>query len=410
MSEKIYLKDKVSILKKIFTQLVQKNVLIKEPLLIYDSSNHEITRFIFDLKKILDKNFPITKLNSVYYMNKEKEQIDEIVKFQKKSIGIRISESLQFYEGELTDLNTIAELPSNVPKDLYVIIELKTSEGKLKLKLSGNIRKEFIKKKIKIGNIIRIFPENCSIQNLGESVNIVNSDAINNFGYFTVPNGKVLKKKIIIKEFTFYDFEIENFGKGVALKFLNHDSTRKLNDGIDCLLNKFGQIGKIDIFRGILIIENLNFLSNNSLYFLFKHPAHLNFPLTILLSDKIDQIDSRVFSLNSFNLDKLRAYCIKIEKNLTIIEIVKTFCKGFLKKKKFHSGSAIKKIKIILQKSNLEYCNSLIFLSSAAIRNENLLWACQNTIDFFELIHLNTEQFLQFHFSKNNFLKVYRSF
>ena len=136
MSEKIYLKDKVSILKKIFTQLVQKNVLIKEPLLIYDSSNHEITRFIFDLKKILDKNFPITKLNSVYYMNKEKEQIDEIVKFQKKSIGIRISESLQFYEGELTDLNTIAELPSNVPKDLYVIIELKTSEGKLKLKLS----------------------------------------------------------------------------------------------------------------------------------------------------------------------------------------------------------------------------------------------------------------------------------
>ena len=128
------------------------------------------------------------------------------------------------------------------------------------------------------------------------------------------------------------------------------------------------------------------------------------------MTNKISQSEFPPFSLDSSNLCKLNVLYTKIVKNFTKNEILKALCSGFLKNKEYLSGFAIKKIKIILENSNQEYCKSLVFLSNIAVNKEKLLWICENTLEFFDLVHLNVKQFLEFYFSKINVLKVHRSF
>lgn len=410
MNENIKSFNKISNLSKIIGQIVKKNISPNEPILICYSSDCEISRFVLDLKIILDKNFPISKMKATLRKSNEKEQLQEIIEFQKKSIGIRISESMQFYEGEVIDLISNPIHSSVKVGDFYAILELKSSEGKLKLKISGNIYKEFLRKKTKIGDIIRIFPENGSIQNLGQSVNLVKSDHINNINYFTLPNGKVFKKKILISEFTLWDFELENFGKKNYSDLFNIQTIRKINDNINALLWEYSKIGKIQIFKGILIIENTQFLNPISFHFLCKDSFNLNFPVTLLLTDKIYQPKSSKFSLDSSNPSEINVLYTTITRNFTRDEILKTVCFGFLKEKRYYSGFAIKKIKTLLESSNLEYCKSLAFLSTIAVNKERFSWICKNTLEFFDMVHLNVKHFLVFYLSKINFLKIYRSF
>ena len=109
------------------------------PVLIFCEFEFQKELFISTLKDSLVKNFPFSRLSIDFNLKKESEQLVEILQTQKKAVGIRISEFIEFYEGEVIDLILNSKIQKDQAKNFHSILGLKTTEGKLRLKISGNI-------------------------------------------------------------------------------------------------------------------------------------------------------------------------------------------------------------------------------------------------------------------------------
>lgn len=267
-----------------------------------------------------------------------------------------------------------------------------------------------ITKNIKIGNIVRIIPQSYSVQNLGESFNYINTNSINKLNFFSIPKGKVFKKKILIREITMYEFEFENYTNRKNFEFLNTESTTKLIKDTEALLWNYNKFGKAEIIKGVLFINEAHYLNPNCLYFLSKSFNNWLFPTIILSTNKINVLNLKSFSVDSFRLNNVLNWYTIPFKNLHKNEDLKMICFELLKEKKFISGGGIEKLKNCLKKAGLQYCNSLTSLSNIAILKEGLDWICINTLDFFNFILLNTYEFQTIKCWRNGFVKIHRSF
>ena len=380
------------------------------PILIFCNFEFQKQLFILTLKNSLAKNFPFSKLSIDFNSKKESDQLVEIFQTRKKAIGIRISEYIEFYEGEVIDLISNSKIQKDQVKNYHSILGLKTTEGKLRLKISGNILNELIIKKVKKGHIIRIIPDIYLIQNFGKSVNSHDNYQIDSKKNFSIPKGKVFKKKILIKEMTLYDFEFENFKNINDSRFINEKNFKSLNYDIEILLKNYIQLGKATVVKGVMLIKE----SHNLTPFCFQiltDSSNVSFvPTIFILTNKINPFFIQKFKLDSFKVNGIDNFLsISIEK-FTGCGILKLISDSFLKKQKLLTGSGFQVMKKILNKSNLNFCLSVVSLSNIAICGKDFYWICKNTIKFFNSTTINLRELVVLNSSKNNFIKVHRSF
>ena len=121
---------------------------------------------------------------------------------------------------------------------------------------------------------------------------------INIKNFFSIPKGKVFKKKILTKEMTLYDFEFENFKDNNDFRFMNMKNFKKLNYKTEILLGNYIQLGKTSVSKGIMVINesyNLNPLCFQSLTDLSnEYPV----PTIVILTNKMNPV-----SIPNFKLD-----------------------------------------------------------------------------------------------------------
>lgn len=396
--------------RQIIENSVKKKISINTPILLFGEEEGEKAVFNIWLKKSLGQDFPFSAISSIYNSKNEIEQLGEITKTQKKSIGLRISEYVEYYEGEVFDLILNVKPTSDLEGNFSAIVGLKTTEGKLRLKISGKLYRELLIKKIEIGEIIRIIPEIYSIQNLGKSINFINASSIYNSNFVSIPKGKVSKKKILIKEITLFEFEFENCKNKNNFEFENAEILGNLTNDIQALILKYNKFGKADIFRGIMFIDQAHNLAPICLHFLTRACNDQLFPTTILSTNKISLLVHKKFSLDSFKLESLKSWLIIPFENFPNYEILKIICLNFLNEKIFFSGLSVRILKKTLQISDPNFTISLVFLTNIGIKKEKFSWICKNTLKFFNLIILHSAEFFYINCSKNNYVKIYRSF
>jgi RuvB-like protein 1 (pontin 52) len=401
--------DNISIICHVIECCIKKKKLIDKPILIYEKVYSNIILFSSFLKKLLGRKFPFVKISGILHSTREIDQIKELAIFQKKSIGICISEYIEYYEGEVFGFSSKPNIFNSCEKDLNAVLELRTLEGKLKLKISGIICKELLKKKVQIGDVIRIVPEIFSVQILGKSINFVRKSEISNNYYLTTPKGKVLKKKILVKELTLFDFDLENCKDNNNFEFLSLENTEKLNTNTENLLSNYFELGKAKIYKGVLFIENAHDLNQHSLRFLTKTSGNWANPLTILSSNRIDLINPEKFLLKCSRWINLNNWYIVPLQDFSRGKILQTICTSFLNRKQFISGKAVKLIGLILRTTNLEYIASLVSISYIAVNQEKLSWICKYTLDFFKYIILDSKEHSLINSSKISFLALSKS-
>jgi DNA helicase TIP49 (TBP-interacting protein) len=398
------------LIKNILRSGIEKKILPGIPILIYCKFEFQKEWFVSDLKNSSIRKFPFSRLSIDFNLKREPEQLVEIFKTQKKAIGIRISECIEFYEGEVIDIVFNSRSQKDKVYNFHAILGLKTLEGKLRLKISGTIFNELIVKKVKKGNVIRIIPHLYLIQNFGESVNSNNDEEINLKNFFSIPKGKVFKKKILTKEMTLYDFEFENFKDNNDFRFMNIKNFKRLNYDTEILLGKYIQVGKASVSKGIMVINESYDLTPLCFQSLTDLSNEYPVPTIVILTNKMNPVSIPNFKLDSFEFNGLyNCLSISIEK-FERDEIFNLISENFLKKKKLITGSGFQLIKKILQNSNLNFCLNVVSLSNIAINGKNLHWICKNTLNFFNSIILNMKEFIVLKLSKNHFNKIHRSF
>lgn len=131
----------------------------------------------------------------------------------RRAIGLRIKETKEVYEGEVTELTPVeTENPmGGYGKTVsHVVLGLKTSKGTKQLKLDPSIYESLQKEKVETGDVIYIEANSGAVKRQGRSDNFATEFDLEAEEYVPLPKGDVHKKKEVIQDVTLHDLDVAN--------------------------------------------------------------------------------------------------------------------------------------------------------------------------------------------------------
>merc|ERR1712167_291005 len=191
----------------------------------------------------------------------------------RRAIGLRIKETKEVYEGEVTEL-TPEERPD--PHGGYnkvvtgVMIGLKTTKGSKTLKLAPQIYESLSKEKAQVGDVIYIEANSGASRRVGRSDSYATEFDLEADEYVPVPKGDVHKKKEVVQDVTLHDLDQANAKPqgggdlssimGSFMKPRKTEITEKLRMEINKVVNRCIDQGIAELVPGVLFIDEVHML------------------------------------------------------------------------------------------------------------------------------------------------------
>ena len=217
----------------------------------------------------------------------------------RRAIGLRIKETKEVYEGEVTEL-TPAETES--PMGTYgktishVVIGLKTSKGTKQLKLDPSIYESLQKEKVQVGDVIYIEANSGSVKRQGRSDTFATEFDLEAEEYVPLPKGDVHKKKEVIQDVTLHDLDIANAKPqggqdimsmmGQLLKPKKTEITDKLRREINKVVNRYIDQGVAELVPGVLFIDEVHMLDIECFTYLHRALESSLSPIVIFATNR----------------------------------------------------------------------------------------------------------------------------
>merc|ERR1711959_256673 len=191
----------------------------------------------------------------------------------RRAIGIRIKETKEVYEGEVTELTPEERPDPNGGTGRKVIsgmIGLKTAKGQKTLKLAPTIYENLQKEKAQVGDVIYIEANTGVSKRVGRSDNYASEFDLEADEYVPVPKGDVHKKKEIVQDVTLHDLDMANAKPqsgndlmsvmGSIMKPRKTEVTEKLRLEINKVVNRYIDQGIAELVPGVLFIDEVHML------------------------------------------------------------------------------------------------------------------------------------------------------
>ena len=131
----------------------------------------------------------------------------------RRSIGLRIKETKEVWEGECTEITPEeTDDPHGGHGKIVtnVVIGLKTTKGQKQLKLDPSIYENIQKEKVAVGDVIYIEATSGAVKRVGRSDSYSTEYDLEAEEYVPVPKGDVHKKKEIVQDVTLHDLDVAN--------------------------------------------------------------------------------------------------------------------------------------------------------------------------------------------------------
>merc|ERR1711934_423040 len=191
----------------------------------------------------------------------------------RRAIGIRIKETKEVYEGEVTELTPEERPDPNggyTKKVVSVMIGLKTTKGQKTLKLAPTIYENLQKEKAQVGDVIYIEANSGVSKRVGRSDQYATEFDLEADEYVPVPKGDVHKKKEIVQDVTLHDLDMANAKPqsgqdlmsimGSMMKPRKTEVTEKLRLEINKVVNRYIDQGIAELVPGVLFIDEVHML------------------------------------------------------------------------------------------------------------------------------------------------------
>ncbi|CAD7923975.1 unnamed protein product [Amoebophrya sp. A120] len=191
----------------------------------------------------------------------------------RRAIGIRIKETKEVYEGEVTELTPEEKPdPSGGPEKRVtsVMIGLKTIKGSKVLKLAPSIFEGMQKEKVNIGDVIYIEANTGAVKRVGRCDAYASEFDLEAEEYVPIPKGDVHKKKEVVQDVTLHDLDSANAKPqggqdivslmGQFMKQRKTEITDKLRKEINKVVNRYIDQGIAELVPGVLFIDEVHML------------------------------------------------------------------------------------------------------------------------------------------------------
>merc|ERR1711899_616852 len=173
----------------------------------------------------------------------------------RRSIALRIKETKEVYEGEVTELTPVeTENPmGGYGKTIsHLIIGLKTAKGTKQLKLDPSIYESLQKEHVEVGDVIYIEANSGASKRIGRSDAFATEFDLEAEEYVPLPKGDVHKRKEVIQDILSM--------MGQLMKPKKTEITEKLRKEINMVVNKYIDEGIAELVPGVLFIDEVHML------------------------------------------------------------------------------------------------------------------------------------------------------
>ncbi|KAF6754083.1 TIP49 C-terminus-domain-containing protein [Ephemerocybe angulata] len=186
----------------------------------------------------------------------------------RRAIGLRIKETKEVYEGEVTELTpSESENPlSGYGKTVsHVVVGLKTVKGTKQLRLDPTIYEAILKEKIVVGDVIYVEANTGAVKRVGRSDAYASSYDLESETYVPLPKGDVHKKKELVQDVTLGDLDAANARPqggqdimsvmGSLVKSGRTEVTEKLRKEVNKVVQNYVDQGVAEVVPGVVFID-----------------------------------------------------------------------------------------------------------------------------------------------------------
>ncbi|KAF8883119.1 RuvB-like helicase 1 [Infundibulicybe gibba] len=191
----------------------------------------------------------------------------------RRAIGLRIKETKEVYEGEVTELTPAeAENPlSGYGKTVsHVVVGLKTVKGTKQLRLDPTIYEAIMKEKIVVGDVIYIEANTGAVKRVGRSDAYASAYDLESETYVPLPKGDVHKRKELVQDVTLGDLDAANARPqggqdimsvmGSLAKSGRTEVTEKLRREVNKVVQGYVDQGVAEVVPGVVFIDEVHML------------------------------------------------------------------------------------------------------------------------------------------------------
>ncbi|KAH3678970.1 hypothetical protein WICMUC_001338 [Wickerhamomyces mucosus] len=229
----------------------------------------------------------------------EVKKTEALMENFRRSIGLRIKETKEVYEGEVTELtpeeseNPLGGYGKTIS---HVIVGLKSAKGTKSLRLDPSIYESIQKEKVTIGDVIYIEANTGSVKRVGRSDAYATEFDLEAEEYVPLPKGDVHKKKEIVQDITLHDLDVANARPqggqdvlsmmGQLLKPRKTEITEKLRQEVNKVVQKYIDQGVAELIPGVLFIDEVNMLDIEIFTYLNRALEASIAPIVVLASNR----------------------------------------------------------------------------------------------------------------------------
>uniref|UniRef100_A0A8C8YYT3 RuvB-like helicase n=1 Tax=Prolemur simus TaxID=1328070 RepID=A0A8C8YYT3_PROSS len=199
----------------------------------------------------------------------------------RRAIGLRIKETKEVYEGEVTELTPCeTENPmGGYGKTIsHVIIGLKTAKGTKQLKVSTFVRALFLAP--------CTFANSGAVKRQGRCDTYATEFDLEAEEYVPLPKGDVHKKKEIIQDVTLHDLDVANARPQVPVDMSCAGHLYKLRGEINKVVNKYIDQGIAELVPGVLFVDEVHMLDIECFTYLHRALESSIAPIVIFASNR----------------------------------------------------------------------------------------------------------------------------
>ncbi|KAF5272210.1 hypothetical protein FQA39_LY01292 [Lamprigera yunnana] len=217
----------------------------------------------------------------------------------RRAIGLRIRETKEVYEGEVTELTPVeTENPAGgYGKTVnHVIIGLRTAKGSKQLKLDPSIYEALQKERVEVGDVIYIEANSGAVKRQGRSDAFATEFDLEAEEYVPLPKGDVHKKKEVVQDVTLHDLDAANAKPqggqdvlsmmGQLMKPKKTEITDKLRKEINKIVDKYIDQGIAELVPGVLFIDEVHMLDIETFTYLHRALESAIAPIVIFATNR----------------------------------------------------------------------------------------------------------------------------
>merc|ERR1711881_68300 len=217
----------------------------------------------------------------------------------RRSIALRIKETKEVYEGEVTELTPVeTENPmGGYGKTIsHLIIGLKTAKGTKQLKLDPSIYESLQKEHVEVGDVIYIEANSGAVKRVGRSDSYATEFDLEAEEYVPLPKGDVHKRKEVVQDVTLHDLDVANAKPkggqdvmslmGQMMKQRKTEITEKLRLEINKVVNKYIDQGIAELVPGVLFIDEVHMLDIECFTYLNRALESTLAPIVVLATNR----------------------------------------------------------------------------------------------------------------------------